>query len=142
MTHQKTVTPETLTADGWKLFSAPLPAGIGDAWARRGEDGWVYGMLLEERHCNRMGIIHGGILLAIADHFVGMCIWEAVGRKPAVTAQLNTHFISGAHPGEFVEISSQLIRHTRDLAFVRGTLSVGDRVVTAVDGIWKFLHPR
>jgi acyl-coenzyme A thioesterase PaaI-like protein len=57
-----------------------------------------------------------------------------------VTIQLNTHFLAAVTPGEFIELKGEVTRATRGLVFVRGILSVGDREVAAVDGIWRVLR--
>jgi acyl-coenzyme A thioesterase PaaI-like protein len=53
---------------------------------------------------------------------------------------LNTHFLAAVTPGEFVELRGEVTRATKGLVFVRGKLSVGERDVAAVDGIWRILR--
>jgi uncharacterized protein (TIGR00369 family) len=100
------------------------------------------GFLAEERHFNPGGVVHGGMLMAFADEFLGGVVFEAIGQRPIVTIQLNTHFIATVQRGDFVEGRGEVVRRTRTIVFVRGMLMVGDRIVAAVDGIWKVLEPR
>ena len=51
-------------------------------------------------------------------------------------------FIDAVQIGEFVESTQQVVRKTRSVIFVRGTLMVGPRVIATADGIWKILVPR
>lgn len=130
-------------AAGWKPLPAEdYPALIGPFWARR-EPGevkrWRYGFLAEKRHANIGGVVHGGMLMSFADDMLGMAVWESAGRKPCTTVQLNTHFISPARIGEFVESRAEVMRATRTVVFVRGMLVVGDRTVVSADGVWKIL---
>ncbi|MGE0222460.1 MAG: PaaI family thioesterase [Acetobacteraceae bacterium] len=130
-------------ADGWReMRGAPLPGGIGIPWAKRVGDHWQYGLLTTEAHLNPQGVIHGGILMALADHGISILAWEAAGRAPCTTIQLNTHFIDAVRPGEFVTVSGEVTRRTRALVFTRGKLSAGGRDVAAVDGIWRILQAR
>ena len=39
-----------------------------------------------------------------------------------------------------VEARGEIVRGTRSLVFIRGLLTVGERTVAAIDGIWKVLH--
>src|SRR3712207_8296997 len=49
-----------------------------------------YGFVAEARHINLGGVVHGGMLMSFADDVLGMTVWEAAGRKPCTTVQLNT----------------------------------------------------
>ncbi len=135
------------TAVGWRtLPGAALPSGIGIPWARQVEGHWHYGLLTNNDHGNPNGVVHGGVLMAFADHGLSMLAWEAAERSPCTTIQLNTHFLDAIHPGEFVELRGEITRRTRGLVFVRGVISVlgatDQRDVGAVDGIWRVLRAR
>jgi acyl-coenzyme A thioesterase PaaI-like protein len=126
---------------GWRLMrGAAMPAGIGLPWAKRTDDGWRYGLLTAAEHANPQGVLHGGILMTFADHGLSMLAWEAAQRAPCTTIQLNTHFLAAVETGDFVELRGEVTRATRGLVFVRGILSVGERDVAAVDGIWRVLR--
>jgi acyl-coenzyme A thioesterase PaaI-like protein len=83
--------------------------------------------------------VHGGMLMSFADDAFGMAVWEAADRQPCTTVQLNTQFIAPVRAGEFVESRAELLRRTRTLIFIRGTLAVGGRTVIHADGVWKIL---
>jgi acyl-coenzyme A thioesterase PaaI-like protein len=42
--------------------------------------------------------------------------------------------------GDFVEAHCEIVRITRSIIFMRGTLMVGDRVVASASGVWKILE--
>ncbi len=130
-------------ANGWRLMQGnAMPAAIGSPWAKRSGTVWRYGFLTTVEHANPEGALHGGMLVTFADHCLGIYAWEAAQRARCVTVQLNTHFLAAVEPGEFVELQGEVTRATQGLAFVRGMLSVGDRDVGAVDGIWRVLRAR
>lgn len=122
-----------------------LPAGMGVPWARKRDGAWQYGLLTTPGHANNNGVVHGGVLMAFADHGLSFLAWEAADRGPCVTVQLNTHFLDAIRPGDFIELRGDVTRRTRGLVFVRGVIGVwGDgrmRDVGAVDGIWRVLRP-
>jgi len=123
---------------GWRpMRTGPMPAGIGFPWARRSDEGWRYGLLTTAEHANPQGVLHGGILMTFADHGLSLLAWEAANRAPCTTIQLNTHFLAVVQPGNFVELRGEITRATSALVFVRGKLTVGERDVAAVDGIWR-----
>jgi acyl-coenzyme A thioesterase PaaI-like protein len=137
---QTAAIPDTLTADGWKPVPAKdYPAMIGPFLARRAGEGWEYGFQPEQRHLNIGGVVHGGMLMSFMDDVLGMTVWETIGRKPVTTVQLNHHFIAPGKLGEMVIGRGEVLRATRSVVFIRGTLMSGDRVLVHADGVWKIL---
>lgn len=113
---------------------------VGPLWARRDSEGWAYGLLAGPQHSNVHGIVHGGMLMTLIDNALGLTVWEATGRQPAVTMQLNTQFIAAARPGDFIEARGEVLRVARSVVFVRGVLSVRGETVLAADGVWKVIR--
>ena len=127
-------------AAGWKPMPAEdYPALIGPFLARREGDGWRYGFVAEQRHLNKGGVVHGGMLVSFADDALGATVWQAVGRRPVTTVQLNTQFIAPVRLDELVEMRAEVLRATRTVVFVRGALEVNGRTVVHADGVWKIL---
>ncbi len=128
-------------ADGWRAMPrAPLPGVLGVPWSKRIGERWQYGLQTTEAHANPQGVLHGGVLMMLADHCLSLFAWEAAERAPCTTIQMNTHFLAAVQPGEFVWVTGEVTRRTRGLVFVRGILSAPDRDVGAVDGIWRILR--
>lgn len=130
-------------AEGWeRRGTGNYSHLVGPFWTRREAAGWVYGVMAEERHLNGAGIVHGGFLVTVADNALGLTVWEAAGRVPCVTVQLNTQFIAAVRAGEFLTARAEILRKAHSTVFVRGVLTVGDRTVAAADGVWKILGAR
>ena len=131
-------TRQDLVALGWKSRSVPgLIDLIGPLWTRREDDSWGYGLLLDESHCNGVGMVHGGIATVLADHSLSALAWEAAGRHPCITIHLDTHFLAPIRPGSFLEARGSVVQLGRSLLFLEGKLSVGDHVVSMASGVWK-----
>lgn len=119
-------------ADGYSALIGPLLS--------RCEDGqWVHGIALDARHLNARGVVHGGLIASLADQALGMTVWDAVGRQPCATVQLNVSYVAAARDGDFLTVRSELIRVTRSVVFVRGLVAAGERTVAMADGVWKRL---
>ena len=118
-----------------------MPAGIGTPWRKHRGAGWLYGLLTGVNHANAAGAVHGGILVAFADHTLGCYVEAAVDGAPNVTIQLNTHFLAAVDPGSFLELRGEVTRATGSMVFVRGIIAVAERDVVAVDGIWRVFRP-
>ncbi|KQT32875.1 phenylacetic acid degradation protein [Sphingomonas sp. Leaf412] len=87
-------------------------------------------MTPERRHSNFGENVHGGALLGFIDVALfaairGLGLIEA---GPAVTLDLNTHFIGAGRVGQPLEARVEMLRETRRLIFLRGLLvqQVGD----------------
>ena len=125
-------------AHGWESYTDDGFIGlVGPLWIRPKEPAPDFAFLAAEKHHNRRGVVQGGMLMTFADRAMGMTCWYNNDRKPQATIQLNVHFVDAVQVGEFVEARCEVVRRTKSLVFMRGTLVVGERVVATLDGVWK-----
>ena len=135
------VTPEMLLAAGWKHFArSSFIELVGPLWVKdEGEDQQL-GFLAEPKHANRNGVVHGGMLMSFADTALGYHTRGLLHGLRGVTIQFQMQFAAPVRIGEFVICRSELIRHSMTLIFLRGLLSVNDKTVASVEGVWKVLQ--
>lgn len=127
--------------DGWNMIrSRGFTRHAGPIWHRRDEKGLVFGFRALPKHRNRNGVIHGGMIMTFIDRILGLAITENSDALPQATIQLDTHFVSGARVGEFVEARCELVRATKAVAFVSATAYVDERIVAKAQGMWKLLE--
>jgi uncharacterized protein (TIGR00369 family) len=128
-------------AEGWIIRDDEpgLISLVGPLWQRGEGKSITFGFLAQEKHLNRRNVVHGGTLMTFADQALGLTAREMTGGLPQATIQLDTHFLAPAVAGEFIAIHAEVVRHTRSILFLRGTLSVGERVIATAQGIWKVL---
>lgn len=134
------MTPETLETEGWRcLDAAGFTGTVGPFWLLDQGEERTTGLFIEERHCNQYGTIHGGVVTTFADIALGSGVAALLGdqRFNCVTASLQAQFISVAHVGEFISCKPEVLRRTKQMLFVRGLITVGERVIASADGIWK-----
>ncbi len=130
-------------AHGWEPYEDEGFIGlVGPLWQRPGDDGWpVFAFLAAPKHHNRRGVVQGGMLMTFADRSMGVTAWNAAGNQPHATIQLDVHFVEAVQIGDFVEARCEVVRRTRSLVFMRGTLVVGERTVATANGVWKRVKP-
>lgn len=129
--------------DGWYQETVPtFLTLVGPVWRKDGDSGTSYGLLAEPKHANHRGIVHGGMIMTLADYAVGMAGALATGNIAQVTIQIDVQFVSAAEIGDFIVSRSEVVRRTSSLLFLRGELSVGSRPVATANGIWKIVKPR
>jgi acyl-coenzyme A thioesterase PaaI-like protein len=129
-------------AQGWTTWqSVGLTDLVGPFWMRQEAKGFAYGFVVEERHLNRGRITHGGMIATFLDIVMGRTAHDAIRPRSCATVQLNLHYVSASHAGEFIEARGETIKTTQTLVFSRGACTVGDRTVAMADGLWKILSP-
>lgn len=132
--------PVDPAALGWRVVDlAGFANHVGPFWTRTDAGVRRFACLTDARHRNGQGMVHGGMLVTFIDQALGLIVREAVERQPCATVQLNTQFVAAGRPGDFIEMDHQIIRRTRSLVFIRGTLHTAGRTVLSAEGIWKVL---
>jgi uncharacterized protein (TIGR00369 family) len=130
---------EALRNAGWMVQddSRGFVRFVGPLWEHASGQLITYGFLADERHVNVRGVVHGGMMLTFVDQALGLTVRQHTGGLPQATIQLDTHFVSAVSVGEFVQARAEVVKRTRSLVFINGTMFVGDRVVATSHGIWK-----
>ncbi len=130
-------------SQGWKtLKSKGFFAEVGPLWSRRQGDSWEYGLLVEPRHENGVGVVHGGMLVTLLDQAVSLVAWAANEQQPCTTIHLDTHFVAPSVAGDFIVARGEVARKTSSLIFLRGTLSVNEKQIMYGQGIMKILRTK
>jgi acyl-coenzyme A thioesterase PaaI-like protein len=94
------------------------------------------GFYVLERHCNSMGIAHGGLLVSFADALLGMAVYRVTRRAP-ITVRLTSDFIASAKQGDWVEGKGTVIKADATVIFVNATIYVADKTVLTAQGVFK-----
>ncbi len=123
----------------------PPMSGFGRAmgpWFVKEEGGnIVLGIRAQERHINRLGIIHGGMMMAFADTLLSEIGRRFTG-KPSVTMRMTTDFVGAAKLGDWIEGSGEATRASRNLVFVQARIWRGRHTLMTASGIFSFIRPR
>lgn len=106
------------------------------------KDELIYGFCTSEsRHQNQGGSIHGGVLMTAMDHILAMHILRQKNPPSRIaTIQLNSNFIARGIPGYFVIAKPKIVKKTRDVIFVDGSLFHGQMKFYTASGIWKIIR--
>jgi uncharacterized protein (TIGR00369 family) len=99
----------------------------------------VHGFHVLKRHCNGLGIIHGGMLATFIDGLLGHAV-GAAAKRPGVTIHLSLDYLSMARAGEWIEGEARVTRLTRDVAFAEARARVGERDVIRASAVFKLME--
>jgi uncharacterized protein (TIGR00369 family) len=120
------------------VHSANFGRLLGPFYDKSTADGFVRAFRVDDRHVNALQIAHGGMLLTFADIVLGMAVFRAANVR-AVTLHLVGDFVAPAQLGDWVEGAAQVDRQTRSLFYASGRLSVRDKPVFAMSGVFHIL---
>lgn len=126
--------------EGYKTLTGGSPAEdhIGPFYYRKSDAGLAMGFRAAAQHCNAIGGVHGGVLLAFADYAVTMLALSGV-RENCATVSLSSEFVAAAREGDWVEAAGEVVRRTKSMTFVRGQLTVSGDVVLTFQAVLKRL---
>lgn len=94
-----------------------------------------------DRHCNGLGLIHGGMITTFLDGLLASAVGHGLGVR-AVTVHLSVDFLAMGRAGEWVIGQSRLTRAARDIAFAEGEARVGETVLARATGVFKLMRRR
>jgi uncharacterized protein (TIGR00369 family) len=116
----------------------------GPLYARRIDGGVQLGFRVERRHCNMMGICHGGMMATFCDMLLPISahvLSTEIGNRFLPTINLQIDFLATTPLGAWVQGQAQLLRSTRSLVFMQGLVHADDVPVARVSGIFKIGPP-
>ncbi|MFP3943077.1 MAG: PaaI family thioesterase [Alphaproteobacteria bacterium] len=96
------------------------------------------GFRVEARHCNPIGICHGGMMMTVMDMAIGMAIHAAGGADgfpPSIN--LAYDFLAPARAGEWLESRVDFVHTTRRTGFANGYLMGEQGPLLRASGICK-----
>ena len=111
----------------------------GPLYAKRADGMLRLGFRVEERHCNPMGICHGGMLATFADMQLpfGARAQSENADRFLPTISLTTDSMAPAPMGAWVEGETVVLRVTRNMVFAQMTATADGTLCLRANGIFK-----
>jgi len=127
---------------GWMTWNLHDPTRfngqiMGRMLVRRDDDGKVRTrMTPEHRHTNLSDNLHGGTILSLIDValFATSRLFGLIEAGTAVTLDLSVQFIGAGKAGVPLDAVGELLKETRRLLFLRGTIEQEGGLVAAWSG--------
>lgn len=133
------LTVEDLKAQGYRTWGGedPFEDMIAPFYFNEEGDDTKCAFISERKHCNGHGMLHGGLLMTFADFAMFAFARPVLENGAAVTAGFSSEFISAGPKDALIEATGEVVRATRSLIFVRGTIFTGDTTIMTFSGILK-----
>ena len=124
---------------------SPLTEPWEPIYSQRTNDRVIIGLYARDMHTNSRGMVHGGLIAALADNAMGLScvqVLTAAGRKPEgglVTVSLATDFIGAAKLGQWVAFDTQYVKTGRTLCFAQAFVTADGEVIARADARFRVL---
>lgn len=99
-----------------------------------------FGFRVEDRHCNPMGVCHGGMMATFCDMLVPLTahrVSPEVAHRFLPTISLQLDYLAPAPLGAWVEGEGQVLRVTRSLVFGQGLIYADGVPCARMSGVYK-----
>ena len=118
-------------------FSSPFLDLVGPLYANQSNSGLRIGIRIEERHCNRRGTAHGGLLASLADIVLGYTAGLGPPRLVLTTAALSFEFLGSARVGDWVVGEGEVLKRGRRIANASCHLWAGSTRILRASGVFS-----
>lgn len=89
-------------------------------FAKTTEAAVLLGLRAGPAHANSRGIVHGGLMTALADNAMGLsCGHQIGGGVRLVTVSLSIDFLASAKLGQWIEIDTTFVKSGKRLCFAQ-----------------------
>jgi len=130
---------------GFERHSRRSP--ITDPWepiyAKRTPKALIIGIRLAESHTNSRGLIHGGLIAALADNAMGLSCAMALADAPSlVTISLSIDFLASASIGQWLQVDTNFVKAGRSICFAQCLVNADGQPCARGNATFKTLRPR
>jgi uncharacterized protein (TIGR00369 family) len=119
---------------------SPLTDPWEPLYSKRTERAVIMGLRLAKPHTNARGLIHGGLIAALADNAMGYSCAQATGwRTSFVTISMSIDFIGSAGTGQWLSVESDVIRTGSTICFAQSLIKADDVVIARANGTFRVI---
>lgn len=98
----------------------------------------IIGLRLAKPHTNARGLIHGGLIAALADNAMGLsCGQQLDGASSLVTIGLSVDFIGSATIGQWLTVESDVIRTGSTICFAQSLVKADGATIARANATFR-----
>ena len=107
-------------------------------YSKRTDKAVIIGLRLAKPHTNGRGLIHGGLIAALADNAMGYSCAQAMGWTTSlVTISLAVDFIGTAQVGQWCAGETEVIKTGSTICFAQCFVKADDAVIARANGTFR-----
>ena len=125
---------------------SPLTDPWEPLYSKQTDKAVIIGLRLAKPHTNGRGLIHGGLIAALADNAMGYSCGQVMnggmggttgGQSSLVTVSLAVDFIGSAQIGQWLAVESEVIRAGHTICFAQSLIKADDAVIARANGTFR-----
>lgn len=117
---------------------SPLTDPWEPLYSRRTDRAVIIGLRLASAHTNSRGLVHGGLITALADNAMGYSCAQAMGwTSSLVTISLAVDFVGSAEIGQWLAVEPEVIRTGSTICFAQSLIKADGVVIARANGTFR-----
>jgi uncharacterized protein (TIGR00369 family) len=117
---------------------SPLTEPWEPIYAKKTERAVIIGLRLAKPHTNGRGLIHGGLIAALADNAMGYSCAQATNWTTSfVTVSLSVDFVGSAEIGQWCSIESDVIKTGKTICFAQSLIKADGVVIARASATFR-----
>jgi acyl-coenzyme A thioesterase 13 len=121
--------------------TSPFLDLIGPIYYKKNEGEFIFGLRIQEKHCNARNLVHGGVFCSLADIALGQsAAYKNTEPTPIVTTNLSIDYAGSAKLGDWIEVNSDVQKVGKRMAFANCYFSVGGKRIVRASGIFNVIN--
>jgi uncharacterized protein (TIGR00369 family) len=135
----------TAIPDGFEphVRKSPLTDPWEPLFAKRTDEAMIIALRLAKPHTNGRGLIHGGLIAALADNAMGhSCAQVMGGQSSLVTISLAVDFIGTAQVGQWLAVESDVIKTGHTICFAQSLIKADDAVIARANATFRVVSKK
>ena len=118
---------------------SPLTDPWEPLYSKRTDKAVVIGLHLARPHTNSRGLIHGGLIAALADNAMGLSCGVRLegGGSRLVTVSLAVDFIGTAQVGQWLTVETDVIKAGGTLCFAQSLIKADEVVIARANAAFR-----
>jgi len=117
---------------------SPLTDPWEPLYSKKTDNGVSVGLRLAKPHTNSRGLIHGGLIAALADAAMGYSCAQATGWTTSfVTISLAVDFVGSARIGQWLAVGGDVIKTGSTICFAQCLIKADDVTIARANGTFR-----
>jgi uncharacterized protein (TIGR00369 family) len=117
---------------------------VTDPWeplfSRKTEDAVQIGTWLRDVHCNSRGLLHGGVIAALADNAMGLsCGMAMPAIQGLVTISLTVDYVGSAKIGQWLQVEPRVLKAGRSMGFADAIITADGATIARSSATFRVL---
>jgi uncharacterized protein (TIGR00369 family) len=107
-------------------------------WSKQDGERFILALKVSDHHCNSRGLLHGGVISALADNAMGLsCVLRAKVPVPLVTISMSIDFLSVAPLGSWLEFTATPTKIGKTTCFAAVEAVTGGKMIARATGVFQ-----